>query len=121
MTEHPIPLNFEISETFFEQGFMTRREFVMRIKEFLPNQLLKRKASDANRLLRGAGRRTLRDVENDVKKWITETGDSIAQIFGLSHGTAFKAAVALPSGVKAVSINGLKFIVESKLDYLKGL
>lgn len=120
-TKQPVPINFEISERFFAQEFMTRREFLMRIKEYLPETMLKQLVSEANRLLRDANRRAIKEVERDLKKWIIKSAELITNIYGVDQGKLFGTDIPLPTGVKSGTIRAVQFVVEKKIDLLKDL
>jgi hypothetical protein len=117
----PIPLNVEISESASEKGRLNWREVHRKIKECLPENILKQRASEANFLLRGANRRNLRDVQKDFDVWLQKTSFNIEQMFGEDRAREFASKMQVPANLKAGSIQALQYSIEMKIDELRNM
>ena len=118
-TSQPVPLDFKLSKEAYEKGNFTWRDVHRRMKNCLPENMLKQSISDANSMLRNANRRAQNEVFRDYKKWCQTTADLLDSMFGLGFSKAFNEDPILPTRLQAGSIQALQFFVEQKIDYLK--
>ena len=114
-------LNVRLTQEALEKGRINLREVRRKIKENLPELVVKRLTSEVNSLLRDANRRTLRDVSRDLDEWLKKTSSHLKRMYGREVAEEFSSEVPLPNHIKPGSIQGIQYVVETKIDFLKNL
>lgn len=120
-TNIPIPLNVEISEEASEKERLNWREIHRKVRECLPDYVMKNRISEANAILRNADRRIFKDVERDFKKWLQETSTTVEQVYGRDFSKKFLEEVSVPKEIRPTSIQAIQYLFKEKIDYLKRL
>ena len=118
-TNVPIPMNFPLSEVGMKTDKFSWREVHRAVKNCLPDNIVRQRASEANTLIRGIGHRSLKDSTRDFEKWKEKTQKSLADIYGHVRANTFMADVKLPSNIPSGTPQALRFYFEAALDSLK--
>lgn len=114
-----LPLTIEVSQKTFDNGSLNYREIRDQLKKLLPDTVIKQLCSDANYLLRNAGRRHLKDVQKDFKKWAERAATQIRNVFGHEAAEKFSKEIPLPQEFKRDSIQALQYLVEARVIQLQ--